>query len=155
MLGRGEHGGLDRALAMVAVLKTGMPVHGVEGLVERPDGSRISTMAHIAPVKDENGRIVGAINCFHETTEFHLAAEALRTYSKMESYHCILSAPVGPSCGLTFKSCRCSDTRRMNISGMRERGSHQAGEDDEEHTDRAQCDSEQVEMMGVRLEPGH
>jgi PAS domain S-box-containing protein len=62
---------------MSAVLKTGIPVHGVEGLIERPDGSRMWTMAHIEPVKDENGRIVGAINCFHETTESHLANETL------------------------------------------------------------------------------
>jgi PAS domain S-box-containing protein len=60
-----------------AVLKTGIPIHGVEGLVERPDGSRIWTMAHIEPIKDENGKVVGAINCFHETTELHLATEAL------------------------------------------------------------------------------
>jgi PAS domain S-box-containing protein len=62
---------------MLAVLKTGIPIHGVEGLVERPDGSRIWTMAHIEPVKDESGSIVGAINCFQETTEFHLATETL------------------------------------------------------------------------------
>jgi PAS domain S-box-containing protein len=60
-----------------AVLKTGIPIRGVEGLVERPDGSRVWTMAHIEPVKDDNGRIVGAINCLHETTEFHLVTEAL------------------------------------------------------------------------------
>jgi PAS domain S-box-containing protein len=59
------------------VLKTGIPIYGVEGLVERPDGSRIWTMAHIEPVKDESGRIVGAINCFHETTELHLATETI------------------------------------------------------------------------------
>jgi PAS domain S-box-containing protein len=62
---------------MLAVLKTGIPIHGVEGLVERPDGSRIWTMAHIEPVKDENGSIVGAINCFQETTEFRLVTETL------------------------------------------------------------------------------
>jgi PAS domain S-box-containing protein len=62
---------------MLAVLKTGIPIHGVEGLVERPDGSRIWMMAHIAPVKDESGSIVGAINCFQETTEYHLASETL------------------------------------------------------------------------------
>jgi PAS domain S-box-containing protein len=62
---------------MLAVLKTGIPIHGVEGLIERPDGSRIWTMAHIEPVKDENGSVVGAINCFQETTEFHRAAETL------------------------------------------------------------------------------
>jgi PAS domain S-box-containing protein len=62
---------------MLTVLKTGLPIHGIEGLVERPDGSRIWTMADIEPVKDENGSIVGAINCFQETTAFHLAAETL------------------------------------------------------------------------------
>src|SRR5215467_7380402 len=54
---------------MSAVLKTGVSIHGVEGVIVRPDGSRIWTMAHIEPVKDENGKVVGAINCFHETTE--------------------------------------------------------------------------------------
>jgi len=62
---------------MLSVLKTGIPIHGAEGLVERADGSRIWTMADIEPVKDENGRIVGAINCLRETTELHLATETL------------------------------------------------------------------------------
>jgi PAS domain S-box-containing protein len=62
---------------MSAVLKTGIPIGGVEAMVERPDGSCIWTMAHIEPIKDENGRIVGAINCFHETTKLHLATETL------------------------------------------------------------------------------
>jgi PAS domain S-box-containing protein len=62
---------------MSAVLKTGISMHGVEGVIERPDGSRIWTMAHIEPVKDENGRIVGAINCFHETTEIRSGTETL------------------------------------------------------------------------------
>jgi len=62
---------------MVAVLKAGISIRGVECLVERPDGSHIWTIAHIEPIKDENGRVVGAINCFHETTELHLATETL------------------------------------------------------------------------------
>jgi PAS domain S-box-containing protein len=61
----------------LAVLKTGIPIRGVEGLVERPDGSRIWTMAHIEPVRDENGSIVGAITFFHETSESHLVTETL------------------------------------------------------------------------------
>jgi hypothetical protein len=39
----------------------------------------------------------------------------LRTCSKTESWHCILSPAMAQSCGLTPKSCRCSDTHRMNI----------------------------------------
>ncbi|HUI96524.1 MAG TPA: PAS domain S-box protein [Xanthobacteraceae bacterium] len=63
---------------MAAVLRTGRPVHGVEGKVERPDGSSIWCMVHIEPVEGEDGGIVGAINCFHETTAQHEATERLR-----------------------------------------------------------------------------
>ena len=39
--------------------------------MERPDGSSIWAMVHIEPVEDEHGNIVGAINCFHETSALH------------------------------------------------------------------------------------
>jgi PAS domain S-box-containing protein len=48
------------------VLRTGVPIRGVEARVERPDGSHIWVVVHIAPVEDDAGRVVGAINCFHE-----------------------------------------------------------------------------------------
>ena len=63
---------VSRAETPIAgVLRTGIPVQGVEGRVERPDGSSVWAMVHIEPVKDEDGAIVGAINCFHETTALH------------------------------------------------------------------------------------
>jgi PAS domain S-box-containing protein len=62
---------------MAAALRTGIAVRGVEGQVERPDGSRIWCMVHIEPVEDDDGAIVGAINCFHETTALHRAEEML------------------------------------------------------------------------------
>ena len=52
---------------MATVLRTGKAVHGAEAEVERPDGSRVWVMVHIDPIEDEDGRIAGAINCFHET----------------------------------------------------------------------------------------
>jgi PAS domain S-box-containing protein len=51
---------------MAEVLRTGVPVRGVEGRVERPDGSHVWAVVHIAPIEDEDGKIIGAINCFHE-----------------------------------------------------------------------------------------
>jgi PAS domain S-box-containing protein len=56
---------------MAAVLRSGIPVRGLEGRVERPDGSSIWTIVHIEPVQDELGNVVGAINCFHETSALH------------------------------------------------------------------------------------
>jgi PAS domain S-box-containing protein len=61
---------------MAVVLRTGVPIRGVEGQVERPDGTRTWAMVHIEPVRDENGRLVGAINCFHDYTAMHTAAES-------------------------------------------------------------------------------
>ncbi len=63
---------------MAQVLRTGTAVHGAEGVVERPDGARIWTTMHIDPVIDEGGNIVGAINCFHDTTDLHEATAQLR-----------------------------------------------------------------------------
>jgi PAS domain S-box-containing protein len=62
---------------MASVLRTGIAVRGVEGVVERPDGSSSWCMVHIEPVGDEDGNVVGAINCFHETTALHRAEELL------------------------------------------------------------------------------
>ena len=60
---------------MAEVLRTGEPVHGAEGTVERPDGSQIRVMVHIDPVKDAAGRLVGAINCFHDISELSRAQD--------------------------------------------------------------------------------
>ncbi len=63
---------------MAHTLATGEAVRGAEGIVERPDGSRVWAMVHILPVKAESGAVVGAINCFHDTSELHRVAADLR-----------------------------------------------------------------------------
>ena len=57
--------------SMAHVLASGEAVHGREATVERPDGSRIVAMVHIDPVKDGDGNLLGAINCFHDISELH------------------------------------------------------------------------------------
>jgi PAS domain S-box-containing protein len=49
-----------------------------EVLIERPDGSRITVIVNIVPLKTERGEIRGAINCFYDITERKQAEEALR-----------------------------------------------------------------------------
>jgi signal transduction histidine kinase len=53
--------------------------HDAEVHIERPDDSRIIVIVNIAPVKDDRGEIIGAINCFYDVTERKKAEEALRT----------------------------------------------------------------------------
>jgi signal transduction histidine kinase len=52
--------------------------HDAEVHIERPDGSRIIVIVNIAPLKDDQGEITGAINCFYDVTERKQAEEALR-----------------------------------------------------------------------------
>ena len=41
-------------------------VHDAEVHIQRPDGSRIVVIVNIAPLVDDNGAIVGAVNSFCE-----------------------------------------------------------------------------------------
>ena len=53
-------------------------MHDGEVHIERPDGSRVIVIVNIAPLKDERGEIIGAINCFYDVTERKKAEDALR-----------------------------------------------------------------------------
>jgi PAS domain S-box-containing protein len=70
---------LQFAATPVAVaLQSGVPVRGVELLMERPDGSQVSVLMNAAPLTDAEGRIEGAVCSFQELTERKRAEEALR-----------------------------------------------------------------------------
>jgi signal transduction histidine kinase len=53
-------------------------IHDGEVHIERPDGSRVIVIVNIAPLKDEGGEVIGAINCFYDVTERRKAEDALR-----------------------------------------------------------------------------
>lgn len=53
-------------------------IHNGEVHIERPDGSRVIVIVNIAPLKDERGEVIGAINCFYDVTERKKAEEILR-----------------------------------------------------------------------------
>jgi len=53
---------------MAAALRSGRPQRDKEVVIERPDGSRIVASVHIDPLRDGNGQVQGAINCFQDIT---------------------------------------------------------------------------------------
>jgi PAS domain S-box-containing protein len=53
---------------MEYVLRTGDPARDQEVIIERPDGSRVTVLVNIAPIFDESGAQVGAVNCFQDLT---------------------------------------------------------------------------------------
>ncbi len=63
---------------MAEVLKTGNEARDLEVVVERPDGSCITVLANIVPLRNGNGELIGAMNCFQDITERKQAEEALR-----------------------------------------------------------------------------
>jgi PAS domain S-box-containing protein len=65
-------------IPMALALRTGDPIHGAEGIIERPDGSRVWVTVHIDPIRNSEGELIGAINCFHDVTAKHELNERLQ-----------------------------------------------------------------------------
>jgi PAS domain S-box-containing protein len=60
---------LDPEAAPVAVaLRTAQPVRGCEIVLERPDGTRLVVLANADPLFDEDGELIGAVNCIQDIT---------------------------------------------------------------------------------------
>ena len=49
-----------------------------EVLIERPEGSRVTVVVNIRALKNEQGEVTGAINCFYDITERKQAEEQLQ-----------------------------------------------------------------------------
>jgi len=54
---------------MARALKEGHPIHGAEAIAERPDGTRVWFTPYPTPLRDDAGRIAGAINMLVDITE--------------------------------------------------------------------------------------
>jgi PAS domain S-box-containing protein len=63
---------------MAGVLNGGSPVRNQEVVIERSDGSRITTLVNIDPLTNSAGKIIGAINVFEDVTDWRKAEQASR-----------------------------------------------------------------------------
>ena len=75
-----------------------------EVAIERPDGSRITVIVNIRPLKGKQGEIIGAINCFYDITQRKLSEEALKkSHDEVQAHHWknwigSIASPSGGSC---------------------------------------------------------
>ena len=63
---------------MATALETGEPTRNAEVVMERHDGTRFVALVNIRALRDRNGAIEGAINCFQDITSYHAVAEELQ-----------------------------------------------------------------------------
>jgi PAS domain S-box-containing protein len=63
---------------MAEVLRTGNPVHNRELVIERPDGSKVSVLANVVPLRDPDGVVIGAVNCLQDISDRKAAEERLK-----------------------------------------------------------------------------
>jgi PAS domain S-box-containing protein len=54
---------------MAVALKENRPVRGAEAVAERPDGSRVPFIPYPTPLRDRDGKLIGAINMLVDITE--------------------------------------------------------------------------------------
>jgi signal transduction histidine kinase len=65
------------------VLRSGRAQRNTELILEKPDGTRISTLSSIAPILDDDGSVVGAIDAFQDITERRRSEEARRIAERL------------------------------------------------------------------------
>jgi PAS domain S-box-containing protein len=63
---------------MAVALKENREVRGAEAVAERPDGTRVSFLPYPTPLRDDRGKLIGAVNVLVDITERTQAEEALR-----------------------------------------------------------------------------
>jgi two-component sensor histidine kinase/PAS domain-containing protein len=56
---------------MARAVLAGETFEGAEAIVQNPDGKRWVARVNVAPLRDDDGSVVGAINCFQDVTHEH------------------------------------------------------------------------------------
>ncbi len=64
---------------VATILQNGTCVRDMEAVIEQTDGSRVHVRVNVDPIRDSVGKIIGAINVFHDVTERKRMELALQT----------------------------------------------------------------------------
>ena len=63
---------------MADVLRTGVPIHERRMVIERRDGVRLSLLASIDPIYEDDGEMVGAVSCFQDISALAQVQELIQ-----------------------------------------------------------------------------
>ncbi|WP_375500352.1 PAS domain S-box protein [uncultured Nostoc sp.] len=67
-----------KQLPLYRATRYGEIIHDEECIIERPDGTRITAIANVVPIRDSQGEIIGAIDCWRDITNRKQMEETLR-----------------------------------------------------------------------------
>jgi PAS domain S-box-containing protein len=71
-----------RECPMAEVVRTGVSVRDQEVTIERPDGSRGTALVNIEALRNADGEVVGAVNCFQDVSERKQAEAKMRILAR-------------------------------------------------------------------------
>ncbi len=72
---------------MAEAIRVGKAFRNVEVVIERSDSSRFTALVNIRPLRDHEGRIQGAINCFQDSTGVkELEMQVLNKHQDLEDF---------------------------------------------------------------------
>jgi PAS domain S-box-containing protein len=67
---------------MALALRDDREYNGCEIMIERPNGERVTALAHANPIRDADGRLLGAVNVLVDITDRKVAEETLRSTNR-------------------------------------------------------------------------
>jgi PAS domain S-box-containing protein len=71
---------------MAQVIRTGIPQRNQEVVIERPDGTRVIVLVNVAPLRNERGELIGAVNCIQDISDRKQAEEILKnSYAQLRA----------------------------------------------------------------------
>ncbi|WP_415846329.1 PAS domain S-box protein [Stutzerimonas zhaodongensis] len=66
---------------MASAIKSGIESRNADVIIERPDGSRFVALVNVRALRDSQGVIQGAVNCFQDVSAHHVLAKELQLKS--------------------------------------------------------------------------
>jgi PAS domain S-box-containing protein len=66
---------------MAEVLRSGSPVRNREFMIGRPDGTEVSVLANVVPLRNPDGVLIGAVSCLQDISDRKASEQRLKEYS--------------------------------------------------------------------------